>query len=506
MEKKARKTGSSRARTIRKVVQSVIFIGFLASCFGTALERLVPKPEIFFALDPLVGIATYISSRQIDHHLYAGLTVLALSILFGRWFCGWVCPMGSCVDIADHYTTKRNTPKQGPRYLKQAILVVILASALFSEQIAYLLDPMAIASRAMILAIQAPLWTVIHATGFTASWLPETQPFTRLGLLSLVIFLTAIGLGKWGARYWCRNLCPLGGLFALVGRWSLWRRHVDGEGCTHCQRCRTNCKMGAIPEKDTTQVVQPECILCYNCVPACEQKVTKISLSANSEQQQRPVDLDRRRVLGMGALGIMYAGVASTDIGSKLIQDTSVKSSSPWRIRPPGAQPEDIFLDRCIRCGLCMKICPSHALQPAAWEAGLEGFESPILVPRIGYCIEACNACADVCPTGALRLYELAKKPEIKLGRAMVDRSKCIAWAAGHDCLVCGEHCGYGAIKGVDVNGVACPTVDRGKCVGCGQCENRCPIQPDAAIRVHSQGDNREEPVQHHNNNYGERN
>ncbi len=498
MAKSTRRTRPSRMRTARMIVQSLFFVLFLAACFGTSLERLMPRPEIFFALDPLVGIATFISSRQLDHHLFAGLAVLVLSMLFGRWFCGWVCPMGSCVDIADKVTTKHNTPKLGPRWLKQALLVLILVSALFSVQLAYLLDPMAIASRALIQAVQAPLWTVAHATGFTAPWLSETQPYTRLGLLSLVIFIAAIGMGKWGKRFWCRNICPLGGLFGITGRWSLWKRRVDEESCTNCQLCRIECKMAAIPQAKTTEVIQPECILCYNCVPTCGQDATEIALSTESSQQLRPVDLDRRRVLGMGVLGVAVAGVLKTDISSKLIQDSSVKSSSPWLIRPPGSQPESLFLDRCIRCGLCTKICPTHALHPAVWEAGIEGFESPILIPRIGYCIEGCNACADVCPTGAIKLYDLAKKYEIRLGQASVDHNRCMAWADGRECLVCGEHCGYQAIKSVDNKGTKCPVVDRNICVGCGQCENRCPIQPEAAIRVRAQGDNREERYTQH--------
>src|SRR5690606_6203315 len=104
------------------------------------------------------------------------------------------------------------------------------------------------------------------------------------------------------------------------------------------------------------------------------------------------------------------------------------------------------FLERCIRCAECMKVCPNNALHPASLEAGLEGLWTPILIPRIGYCEFSCVLCGQVCPTGAIqKITEPAKmgigqKP-VRVGTAMYDRGRCLPWAMATPCIVCEEFC-----------------------------------------------------------------
>src|SRR5678809_1164218 len=98
-------------------------------------------------------------------------------------------------------------------------------------------------------------------------------------------------------------------------------------------------------------------------------------------------------------------------------------------IRPPGSVEEREFLERCIRCAECMKVCPNNALHPAFFEAGVEGLWTPILIPRIGYCEFSCVLCGQVCPTGAIqkitedqKLGNAAKHvPAISIGTAFYD-------------------------------------------------------------------------------------
>ena len=115
-------------------------------------------------------------------------------------------------------------------------------------------------------------------------------------------------------------------------------------------------------------------------------------------------------------------------------------------IRPPGAVEERAFLERCIRCAECMKVCPNNALHPAFFEAGVEGLWTPILIARIGYCEYSCVLCGQVCPTGAIQKITEKEKmgigqPPIKIGTAFYDHGRCLPWSMQTPCIVCEEFC-----------------------------------------------------------------
>jgi MauM/NapG family ferredoxin protein len=172
-----------------------------------------------------------------------------------------------------------------------------------------------------------------------------------------------------------------------------------------------------------------------------------------------------------------------------------------YLLRPPGALAEDEFLRRCIRCGECMKVCIGGALHPALLEAGAIGLWTPRLVPRIGYCEYNCTLCGQVCPTGALKLLPLEEKRKFVLGIAVFDQDRCLPFARREECLVCEEHCPtpQKAIvfeeKSVQtrqgVRTLKIPRVVAERCIGCGICETRCPVEGASAIRVTNEGETR---------------
>jgi ferredoxin len=198
-------------------------------------------------------------------------------------------------------------------------------------------------------------------------------------------------------------------------------------------------------------------------------------------------DPDRRHLLT--ALGASVAGVG-------LFQSNLLADRDHSRlIRPPGAR-ENNLLNKCIRCGECNRACPTSAIQPAVTEAGLEGLWTPVLVPRAGYCDYSCNACGQVCPVQAIPPLSLEEKRTRVLGKAYIDENRCIAWADYEDCIVCEEMCpvpekaivleeaevrtGDGELVTVQQ-----PHVVRERCIGCGICEYKCPVNGEAAIRVY---------------------
>ena len=117
---------------------------------------------------------------------------------------------------------------------------------------------------------------------------------------------------------------------------------------------------------------------------------------------------------------------------------------------PPGSVEETGFLERCIKCDQCIRVCPTNVLQPATFAAGLEGLWSPVLNFRMGFCQLQCTACGLVCPTGAIQrltveektgLAEFADRGPVKLGTAHYDFGRCLPWSKNIPCVVCEEVC-----------------------------------------------------------------
>jgi ferredoxin len=156
-------------------------------------------------------------------------------------------------------------------------------------------------------------------------------------------------------------------------------------------------------------------------------------------------DLSRRGLVMGGAVGL-FTGPALR------LGGLTGPNNNPNLIRPPGALDEDRFLARCIRCGQCMRACPSNIIQPSLTEAGLEGLWTPTLNYRLGDsgCQVNCIACGQVCPTAAIRPLSVEEKRgrgdfaaagPIRLGSALVDRSRCLPWVLNRPCIVCQELC-----------------------------------------------------------------
>ncbi len=487
---------------LRRLSQTAFFLLFVYILWSTTYPLTGGiSPNLIFSLDPLVVFVTALSERAVLSGMGLAAAMLALTFVLGRFFCGWVCPLGFCIDLGARLGASRRrnfTRFIRARRSKYYLLGFLGVLAILGFQWAWFLDPVVIAARFVSLNL-IPL-TVKASDKFLAfllktfglygapldfyRWLKEgalgvnAHVFTH-SIFILVIFAAIVLAAEFHRRFWCRLLCPLGALYALVARFSLLRRVV--RGCISCGNCRENCRMTAIA--DGASYDPAECILCMDCIYDCAAAETRFSfLRPPVEKPEEERGISRREFLSLAGAALPAASLGATPAAE----------ARPL-IRPPGALPEDSFLDRCIRCGNCMKVCLTNGLQPVMFESGLRGIWTPRLVPAVGYCEYNCNLCGKVCPVGAIADLPPPKKKKFKMGQAFIDRELCLPWKKEQECLVCEEHCPVPekAIKLNPVPGkgkLKRPCLDEELCTGCGICENKCPLRPQRAIRVYPPG------------------
>ncbi|HVM59843.1 MAG TPA: 4Fe-4S binding protein [Verrucomicrobiae bacterium] len=502
--------------TVRRISQIfflALFLWFcLVSSFGENWWQLRGWPvNWFLQLDPLVALGTVLTTRT----LYAGLAwagvTIALTVLLGRFFCGWLCPFGTIHQFfgwvgrrkkkfAERVAANQYRPAQTIKYYLLIGLLTSAAGSIFADLFAVArrwpvipglvfaiglvtLSFLAIRkvvsnlNRALItLAALVVGWLVLakslrtetwFATSLQSGWLDPIPLVHRsvnlvllpvadraLGALSAsprfyvgawtigVVFLAAVLLNFVIPRFYCRFVCPLGALFGVLSGPALWRVGKREGECTNCELCENDCEGACEPFE---KIRSSECLLCMNCLDACRQTQMTYSTERSAAGEVPGPSLSRRGFIISAASGV--AAVPMMRLSGLLGTNWQ-----PRLVRPPGALGEAEFVERCLKCGQCMRVCPTNVIQPATTEAGLEGVWTPVLNFRAGTsgCQLNCVACGHICPTAAIRPLTLDEKlgrnqfasaGPIRMGLAFVDRNRCLPWAMEKPCIVCQENC-----------------------------------------------------------------
>jgi len=451
--------------------------------------------HFFLLIDPLVGLSTALAGKFLNITLWWSAGILLLCLLVPRGFCGYICPLGTLIDLFDWLLGKRTVGihLRRPgwwRNFRYYLLAGVLASSLLGFLLSGFVAAIALLTRGMMFSAgRIQLGTV---KGWNHLAPVDWTFYISLGLFALVFLL-----GFLGKRFWCRHVCPSGALFSIFSLLRIGERKVEAT-CGECGLCLDECPFDAIREDHTTRT--DRCTFCQNCGGACPTGSIKFVTRWNTENLKDDTDdprerekLSRRGFLAASITGAVLALPARLGLRG---------SEAPGRpLRPPGSVPEDAFLDLCIRCGQCFKVCPGPVLHPAGMEYGLEALWTPVVLPPKAGCHQDCNFCTRVCPTGAIQPLPIPVKRKVHMGLARVNRTSCLPFREGgnrEECQICFKECrhaGYNAIElrtirieldppppeGMfsemeleEMSRIRVPHVREDACIGCGICEYRC--------------------------------
>jgi len=517
VRKVLRKLGPTwQSSPVRRVIQTVCFLAFFWLFFyvcwpyqgtdqsaGMAHRERIPAAT-FLAIDPLVSLSTALAAKAWVWSLVWAAGILVVCVVIPRGFCGYICPLGTLIDLFDWSIGKRverfRVRQDGWwMNLKYYLLLGVLISSFFGVLVSGFVAAIPVITRGFLFVL-APL-QMGTLRGFY-----QVPPPNWGQWFSIALFFGVLAMGLWKPRFWCRYVCPSGALFSLGNLFRATERKVE-DTCIHCNKCVEICPFDAIKADFTTRT--SDCTLCQTCGGVCPvhaiKFVDRFDLS-NLKTVNDPPTLETP-VSRRGWLGGIVAGATA----ALTIRLSSAKAAEPV-IRPPGSVPEPEFLDLCIRCGECFKACPNNVLQPMGFAGGLDNLWTPEAVPSWSGCEPSCNNCGQVCPTGAIRALPMAEKRVARMGLAIVNENTCLPYAGKEACQLCVDECtaaGYNAIEfelvhgnydaqgaPIEGTGYLAPVVKPDLCVGCGLCQTRCSnvnfktkgLLKESAIIVHAGG------------------
>jgi len=470
---------------------SLLFLNFIGIIPGGFYDYV-----LFFQFIPsvikFVDILTFTS--------IGFLIVLITIIFFGRIYCSSICPLGTLQDIISNLSKKISgvsyySWSKDLKWLKYSILMVtVLSIPISGVFITGLLDPfsnfgriLTTLIRPLIILLNNLLAIFLESFDYYIIYPVDIKEISIAGFIfSIIILFTLLLMSYKKGRFFCNTICPVGALFGLISKVSIFKIKIKEDGCEGCGICETVCKAECI-NAETKEINFERCIVCFNCFRECPTSAINYYKEDYSAQNSGSEFSEGRRrfISGMYTLVGGLSGISFAQV--QIIPEK--KSTKPVNrlapVSPPGSNNFDHFTSTCTACQLCISVCPTQVLQPSILHYGLAGFLQPRMDYITNYCNYECVLCTEVCPTGALEILLPEAKKLIQLGKSKFVKENCIVETEKKECGACSEHCPTKAVKMIPYeNKLHIPEVKNEYCVGCGACEYACPTKPYKAIYV----------------------
>jgi len=435
-------------------------------------------------------------------NLVVVVSLVVLTLVFGRIYCSVICPLGIFQDILARLRRKKNKYSYSGevKWLRYPVLAVfVLAAVAGVGSLFQLLAPYSAYGRIATMIFQ-PVWKFgnnllamaaermdSYAFYSVDTWM-RSLPVFIIAAVTLVVLLV---LAWRGGRTYCNTICPVGTVLSFFARFSWLKIRFDADKCKNCSLCSKNCKAACIDFK-THSVDYSRCVVCGNCIDSCKfgaLSYTGHSGNAGARSEAGSVDTSKRSFLLATAL-VSTAAMAQKkeklmDGGMAEIED-KVAPQRQTPLTPPGSLSAKNLANHCTGCQLCVSECPNQVLRPST---DLLHLMQPTMSYEKGYCRLECTRCSDVCPAGAIKPLDDIEKSSVQIGHAVWIKKNCIPLTDGVSCGNCARHCPAGAIEMVpsdpdDEESLKIPVINENACIGCGACEYVCPSRPFSAIYV----------------------
>ncbi|QKJ21876.1 quinol dehydrogenase ferredoxin subunit NapH [Poseidonibacter lekithochrous] len=262
----------------RRIVQvSIMVLYVIANIYGINVLMGNLSSSLLMGViplsDPYAVLQIFATGAVLSFDVLLGALIIVLFYMTvgGRAFCSWVCPVNMITDLANYLRRKfgfNQVQKKQPasRNIRYWVIVISLVISFLMGVAAFeLISPISMVHRGIIF-------------GFGFGW-----------AAILVIFLFDLFVLKNG---WCGHICPLGGAYSLIGKFSFIRVHHNVDNCTECMKCKEVCpevQVLSMITKESKPVLGAECTNCARCIEVCDDDALNFSIKNLKKERQNEV-------------------------------------------------------------------------------------------------------------------------------------------------------------------------------------------------------------------------
>lgn len=454
-------------KTIRTITQILFLLFFVMVGLGFF------NAVFFNYLHVLPSMSKMADMNFGPFFVFAGL--MFITLLFGRLYCSFLCPVGFYQDIVLFLAGKFGINGKPIILAGNVLLLFLVVFIIVKIPVYFLIDHFSNMVSFFTYAVNPVLSFMVRPftnflyQNYAFVWPVHSFELHWSFVYALGFFIVIGAVGIFYPRAFCNTICPSGLVFRVFSKRSILSIRREGH-CLLCKKCDRACPVlcmeDGIIDKD-------RCIMCFECIGKCPVNGLKLSFRRESEI------VNKKRAL-IKATAYFLVGGSIAHFSRRVMVFGRDEISNVF---PPGGCSFNGFMRKCTNCGLCISLCPMKVLRPVRYE-GMQRLLPAMDFGR-SYCSFECNVCMSICPMNALKYLTLEQKQVTAIGKAKLNNSICVPYKYNLDCGACAEHCPTLAISMIPLGtGVRVPVVDQRYCIGCGICQYSCPVKGEKAINV----------------------